>query len=122
MKKTAHHVVSDGEKTRWQDREIELGAVEGVAPGGVFNAAGLGEGSVALATFAPDFSCDFHNTEAPTWMFILQGRMEIELSDGETRTVGGGDIVHFSDAEGQGHRSRVVGDDEVIVATAGYAP
>ncbi len=121
MKKQVFGVVSDGEKSQFEQREIELDLVEGVAPGGVFNAAGIGESGVALVTFDPGFACDFHNTEVPTWMFIMHGQMELELSDGVTQRLSPGDIVHFSDSDGQGHKSTVLGDEEVIVATAGYA-
>jgi quercetin dioxygenase-like cupin family protein len=120
MKKTAHHIVSDGQKTRFESREVEFAPVEGVAPGGVFNAAALGESSVALVTFDPGFRCEFHNTDPPSWMFVMQGRIELELSDDVSRTLGPGDIVYFEDTDGQGHRSRVIGDEQVIVATAGY--
>ncbi len=122
MKKIAHHVVSDGHKTRFDTREIELAPVEDVAPGGVFDAAALGEGAVALARFDSGFRCGFHNTATPTWMFIMTGQMELGVSDGDTRTLAPGDVVYFTDSNGEGHRSRVLGDDDVIVATAGYVP
>jgi hypothetical protein len=123
MPKTAQLVVvSDGTKTRFEERELELATVEGVAPGGVFEAAALGEGSVALIRFAAGFDCEFHNTDAPTYMFIMQGEMEIELSDGVKRVLRGGDHVYMTDNDGEGHRSRVLGDEAVIMATAGYAP
>src|SRR3954451_8995399 len=121
MNKQVYGVASDGEKSRIETREIELSPVEGVAPGGVFNAAGLGDSAVALVTFDAGFTCDFHNTDVPTWMFVMHGQMELEVSDGVSRTLRPGDIVHFSDSDGQGHKSTVIGDDEVIVATAGYA-
>jgi uncharacterized cupin superfamily protein len=121
MKKQVFGIVSDGDKSRLEHREIEFGEVEGVAPGGVFNAAGLGDSAVALVTFDPGFACDFHNTEVPTWMFIMHGQMDLELSDGVTQRLRPGDIVHFSDSDGQGHKSTVLGDEEVIVATAGFA-
>ena len=122
MKKVAHQVFSDGTKSRFEPREIELVAVEDVAPGGVFYAGGLGEGAVALARFEAGFDCGFHNTETPTWMFIMSGQMELGVSDGDSRTLEPGDIVYFTDSDGEGHRSRVLGDQDVIVATAGYIP
>jgi uncharacterized cupin superfamily protein len=121
MKKQVYGVVSDDGKSRLELRDIEFAAVADAAPGGVFNAAGLGDSAVALVTFDPGFTCEFHNTEAPTYMFIMHGEMELELSDGVTQRLRPGDIVHFSDSDGQGHKSTVIGDDEVIVATAGFA-
>jgi uncharacterized cupin superfamily protein len=54
-------------------------------------------------------------------MFIMHGEMELEVSDGVKQRLSPGDIVHFSDSDGEGHRSTVIGDDEVVVATAGFA-
>jgi hypothetical protein len=122
MKKIAHHVISDGAKTHFGSREIELAPVEGIAPGGVFDAGAMGEGAVALARFEAGFDCGFHNTATPTWMFVMTGRMELGVSDGDTRTLSPGDVVYFTDSDGEGHRSRVLGDEDVLVATAGYAP
>jgi hypothetical protein len=121
VKKQAYGVVSDGEKTRFEPREVEFGAVEDVVPGGVFNAAAMGESAVALVVFEPGFACDFHNTPDPTWMFVMHGQLEMELSDGVVQRFGPGDIIHFSDQDGQGHKSTVIGDQEVIAATAGFA-
>lgn len=123
MKVAVHNVVEeDGGKSRFTSGELELAPVEGVSPGGVFNAAGLGDAGVGLVVFDAGFSCGFHNTPAPTWMFMMTGRMEIEVSDGDAREFKAGDLIHFSDAAGQGHRSKVLGDDDVIVATAGFNP
>ena len=51
----------------------------------------------------------------------MHGELDLELSHGVTQRLSPGDIVHFSDSDGQGHRSTVLGDEEVIVATAGFA-
>ena len=122
MKTVAHQVVSDGTKTRFEPREIELAPVADVAPGGVFHAGGLGEGTVAIVRFEPGFDAGFHNTPTPTWMFIMSGQLELGLSDGVTRTLEPGDVVYFTDSDGEGHQSRVVGNQDVVVATAGYIP
>jgi hypothetical protein len=49
-------------------------------------------------------------------MFYLAGHVEGETSDGARRTIGPGAIVLLEDTEGKGHRSRVVGDREVVIA------
>lgn len=108
-------------KTRFEETAIEFASVEGVSPGGVFQAAALGSGAAALVQFDGDFTCDFHHTPDPTWMFVMAGRMEIEVSDGATQVLEAGDVIRLEDADGQGHRSRVLGGEPVLVATAGYA-
>ena len=117
----ARGVVTDDEgKSRFEEREVSFADVADVTPGGVFHAAALGPSDVAMVRFAPGFECDFHHTPAPTWMFVMQGRMEIELSDGAKEVIAAGDAIHLTDHDGQGHRSRVLGDEAVLVATAGY--
>lgn len=69
------------------------------------------------------FASDFHCTEQPQWLFVLQGVMEIGLRDGSARRFGPGmffysaDTVpsgqHF-DPERHGHRSRQLGPDELV--------
>jgi hypothetical protein len=121
MKRKARVVVagSDG-KTRFEEREIELHPVEDMTPGGVFEAAGFGSSEVGLVRFAPGYDVGFHLTPTPTWMFVMKGRLGLGLSDDVWAELVPGDIVYMTDAEGEGHRSRVLGDDEVLLATAGF--
>ena len=69
------------------------------------------------------FASDFHCTEKPQWVFILQGVMEIGLQDGSWRRFGPGE--HFYSADllpaGQtfeptrhGHRSRQAGSEPLV--------
>jgi hypothetical protein len=121
MKRTVRVVVAgDDGKSRFEEDELELHSIEGVATGGVFDAAPLGPSDVALVRFAPGFESGFHLTPAPTWMFVMSGRMALGVSDDVWAELGPGDIVRMTDADGEGHRSRVLGADEVLMATAGY--
>lgn len=122
MIKLAYRVATgpDG-KTRFEEQPIELSPVAGIAPLGVFHAAALGTSAAALVLFETGFESGFHNTETETWMFVMQGQMRLSVSDGDSRLLGGGDIVFFADATGAGHSSTVLGDVPVIVATAGFA-
>lgn len=121
MKRTVRIVVAgeDG-KTRFEEEELELQPIEGVAGDATFEAVGLGASDVALVRFEPGFEAPFHLTPAPTWMFVMKGRMALGVSDDVWVELGPGDVVRMTDAHGEGHRSRVLGDDEVLMATAGY--
>ncbi len=110
----------DDGSSRFESGELQFVAVEDVSPGGTFGVAGLGAREAGIVRFEPGFSCDFHNSPEATWMLFMQGQMEIEVSDGVTRTFGPGDAIEFHDASGQGHRSRVIGDAAVVAATAGF--
>lgn len=71
------------------------------------------------------FRSEFHCTDTPQWVFILQGSMEIGLQDGSSRSFGPGQ--HFFsddrlpvgatfDANVHGHWSRQVGSDPLVTA------
>ncbi|MBM3676903.1 MAG: cupin domain-containing protein [Actinobacteria bacterium] len=121
MKRIAKKVVAgeDG-KSRLEEMEVEFHRIEGVVPGGVFDAAPLGASDVALVRFEPGFEAGFHVTPSPTWMFVLTGCMKLGVSDDVWTELRPGDLIQMTDTAGEGHRSRVVGDQEVLMATAGY--
>jgi quercetin dioxygenase-like cupin family protein len=121
MKKAARKVVSDADgTTRIEEIEIEFHHLVDVVPGAAFDAAPLGTNDVALVSFEPGFVAPFHNTPAPTWMMILTGRMALGVSDGVQVVLAPGDAIYMTDADGEGHRSHVVGDEAVLMATAGF--
>ena len=50
------------------------------------------------------------------WIFVLVGAMAFEASDGEVRHVAPGDAILLEDTTGKGHRSRVTGDADAVLA------
>lgn len=71
------------------------------------------------------FRSPFHCTDAPQWLFVLQGQMEIGLQDGSSRLFGAGDHFYSTDtlppgatfdAAVHGHRSRQMGDEPLVTA------
>ena len=69
------------------------------------------------------FRSEFHCTEHPQWVFILEGVMEIGLRDGSTRRFGPGEHFHSADtrpagaafdAALHGHCSRQIGDEPLV--------
>jgi hypothetical protein len=71
------------------------------------------------------FRSQFHCTDAPQWLFVLRGQMEIGLQDGSSRIFGAGDHFYSADtlpagatfdAAVHGHRSRQVGDEPLVTA------
>lgn len=80
-------------------------------------------GGLQLRESPVGFRSQFHCTGAPQWLFVLQGRMEIGLQDGSSRTFGPGDHFYSGDTlpEGatfdpavHGHWSRQVGDEPLV--------
>lgn len=71
------------------------------------------------------FRSTFHCTDAPQWLFVLSGQMEIGLQDGSSRTFGPGEHFYSADtlpagatfdAAVHGHWSRQVGDVPLVTA------
>lgn len=53
---------------------------------------------------------DWHPAPRRQYLICLKGQLEVEVSDGEVRTFGPGDVVLVEDTWGKGHISRVVGE------------
>ena len=53
-----------------------------------------------------------HNAPSPLFIVMLRGRCSIEVSTGETREFGPGEIVLVEDTTGKGHTTRRVGDEQ----------
>jgi hypothetical protein len=69
------------------------------------------------------FRSSFHCTQAPQWVFILEGAMEIGLQDGSSRVFTAGQHFYSADilpagavfdAKVHGHWSRQVGDHPLV--------
>lgn len=53
-----------------------------------------------------DYDFSWHNAPRRQYILMLDGAVEVTVSDGETRTFRGGDIVLVEDTTGRGHISR----------------
>ena len=62
--------------------------------------------SMILRENAPGYDFDWHVAPRRQYIVMLAGFVEIQVSDGETRTFSPGDIVLVEDTEGKGHKSR----------------
>lgn len=74
------------------------------------------------------FNFDFHCTDSPIWVIILEGEMEITLRDGTSRLFKPGDCFYAEDTlplgapfdqELHGHASRQVGSDPLVTMFVG---
>ena len=71
--------------------------------------------SVPIAYFG-----DWHPSPKRQWLFFLSGQMEFEVSDGARFLGIPGSTVLLEDVVGQGHRSRVIGDEAAIMAAVQF--
>ncbi len=52
--------------------------------------------------------------------FCLSGRMEIKVSDGETRAFSAGDMIVADDTSGMGHETKVIGEEDLQAAVVQF--
>lgn len=71
---------------------------------------------VAFRQFAPGYVLSWHCAPRRQYSITLSGRVEIEVGDGTKAQVGPGDIVLAEDLTGQGHVTRVVGNEPRLSA------
>ena len=80
-------------------------------------------GGLQLRRSPVGFRSEFHCTENPQWLFVLEGQMEIGLQDGTSRIFGPGQHFYSADVlpagvtfdpKVHGHWSRQVGADELV--------
>lgn len=102
-------------RARWREHAIALSEGKPMARLSPL----MPSGGCQLRESPVGFRSEFHCTETPQWVFILQGQMEIGLQDGTSRVFGPGE--HFFsddrlpagaafDAKLHGHWSRQRGD------------
>lgn len=58
----------------------------------------------------PDYNYDWHPAPQKQYIVLLDGEIEIEVSDGEIRTFKGGDIILVEDVSGKGHKTKSVSE------------
>ena len=116
--KTVLFTDSDG-RARFRDEAVPLGEGKPMAMlSSLMPSAGM-----QLRHSPVGFRSEFHCTETPQWVFILQGQMEIGLQDGSSRVFSPGE--HFFsadklppgagfDAAVHGHWSRQLGDEPLV--------
>ena len=58
----------------------------------------------------PEYNYDWHPAPQKQYIILLDGEIELEVSDVEIRRFGGGDIILVEDINGKGHRTKSVSD------------
>ena len=58
----------------------------------------------------PGWVGDMHPSPIRMWIFVLEGQMHFEASNGESRQISPGSALLLEDTVGRGHFSRVVGE------------
>ncbi len=59
---------------------------------------------------------EMHPTPIRMWVFVLQGEMHFEASNGQSRHIRAGSAFLLEDTTGRGHFSKVLGEDPAVLA------
>ena len=103
MKVTRIYTGADNQ-SHFEDIEVEL---KDGGPGGTMSPLVPAKG-VIFRENSGDYNFDWHNAPRRQYVVTLEGEVEIEIGDGTTRILGGGEILLAEDTTGQGHISRAV--------------
>ena len=107
---------SDGE-SHFEDVEVQIREVNFAPPA---PPVGLSDFQPAIQwaffTLPPGWHGDWHPTPRRQIFFYLAGHVEGEVSDGEIRSFGPGDVTLVEDTTGKGHRSWAVGTEPILLA------
>jgi quercetin dioxygenase-like cupin family protein len=89
-------------ESHYQDLEVE------VAPSGPIGRVSelLPVTGMMLRENEPGYDFDWHVAPRRQYIVMLEGLVEIQVSDGETRTFAPGEIILVEDLTGKGHKSR----------------
>jgi hypothetical protein len=61
------------------------------------------------------FSADWHPAPGKRFVMVLTGIAQVEAGDGERRTFVPGSVLLVTDTQGPGHRTIVVGEQDVFI-------
>ena len=64
----------------------------------------------------PGWFGDWHPVPGRQLHIYVSGELEVQVGDGEVRRLGPGTVALMEDTTGPGHVSRVVGDEDIIIA------
>ena len=82
---------------------------------------GLGAKNINFQEWPPGRFVDWHPAPRRQYVISLSGQIEIGLGDGSTSRYGPGDARLVEDTTGQGHTTRVVGDQPSVTAVVPLA-
>lgn len=77
---------------------------------------------IAFAALPPGYVADWHVAPRRQYGMVLAGAIEIETGDGARQTFARGSVFLLEDVAGQGHRTRVSGDEVAMLGLVPVAP
>ena len=105
--------VYSGKDGKSRLEEVELEMKPFVDTEGAYGEAGPTQpaASIAFRVSPPGYVLNWHCAPRRQYSIALSGHAEIEVGDGTVARVGPGDVVLAEDLTGEGHVTRVVGNE-----------
>ena len=101
-----HNLYADENgETHFRDIEIDLTET---GPDGTTSKT-LPATGIIFRTTPPDWHFDWHHATRRQYVVNLDAPHQVTASDGETRTIGIGEIILYEDQHGKGHLSQGLG-------------
>ncbi len=109
-------------ESHFEDVKVTFKSIDFAPPAPPLDLADFGSvESCSLLRGSEDWYGDWHPAPYRQIHFYLSGEIEAETSDGAIRRFGPGSIVIVEDTIGKGHRSRIVGSSEALIAAVKLA-
>lgn len=106
---------SSGE-THFEDLEINLDEIDFAPPAPpIYTSDFISSASYGFLSVLPGWEGDWHPTPKRQFIIYLSGIIEAEVSDGEIRQFGPGSITLVEDTSGKGHKSKALGNDNIVL-------
>jgi hypothetical protein len=116
VKYTRVYADADGE-SHFEDVDVGMELVDLAPPAPPVRLSEfLAAARFSFVSAPPGWKGDWHPAPRRQFMLYLQGEIEAETSDGEVRRFSRGSATLAEDTTGKGHRSRVIGEEEVVLA------
>lgn len=103
MNITRVYATSDGE-SHFEEIEIPLRDAGEIG----MLSDGISVDQIIFRENTPDYDYDWHQAPRRQYIILLDGHIEIEVSDGNKRQFQGGDVLLVEDTDGKGHRTRTI--------------
>ncbi len=105
----------ENDETHFEDVAVELSPSNFAPPAPPLNLSEFKESKKYGFVKAPSgWFGDWHPTPKRQMFVYISGKMEAQVSDGEVRIFGPGSVTLVEDTTGKGHKSRVIGDQDVL--------
>ena len=82
----------------------------------MYSSAKIETKTICIFRAPPEFVMDWHPAPTKQFVIVLSGAMEVESGDAEKRQFQAGDVLLVEDTTGQGHKTRTVGEKELVCA------